>query len=178
MIAGVKKSPRISRQKTKRSKGPNIMVAPPVEKMDSGADSRIKDQIHDEMTDRLAKYENANPHDITYRLVELDREWDVERILQFGFSGITLGGITLSKLANKKWIVFPCLAAGFLMQQLIAGWCPPFLVLRRLGFRTAAEINRERMALKIMRGDFAHLGVPSGQAGLATQGSMVDAIAE
>jgi hypothetical protein len=138
----------------------------------------MKEQVHDETSERLARLEYANPHDLTYRLVELDQEWDVERILQFGFSGIVLGGITLSKLSNKKWIVFPCLAAGFLMQQLVAGWCPPFLVLRRLGFRTAAEINRERMALKIMRGDFAHLGVASGQAGLASQSSLIDAVGE
>ena len=154
------------------------MVAPPVEKIGNGSESRIKEQIRGETSERLAKYENANPHDLTYRLVELDQEWDVERILQFGFSSMVLGGITLSKLSNKKWIVFPCLAAGFLMQQLVAGWCPPFLVLRRLGFRTAAEINRERMALKIMRGDFAHLGVPSGQVGLASQSSLIDAVAQ
>jgi hypothetical protein len=155
-----------------------IMVAPTVEKMESNTDSRIKEQIRDETSERLAKYENANLHELTYRLVELDQEWDVERILQFGFSSAVLGGIALSKLSNKKWIVFPCLAASFLMQQLVAGWCPPFLVLRRLGFRTAAEINHERMALKIMRGDFAHLGVPSGQAGLASQSSLLDAVGQ
>jgi hypothetical protein len=154
------------------------MVAPPVEKTEINTDSRIKEQIHDETSERLAKYENANLHELTYRLVELDQEWDVEHILQFGFSSVVLGGIALSKLSNKKFILFPCLAAGFLMQQLVAGWCPPFLVLRRLGFRTAAEINRERMALKIMRGDFAHLGVPSGQAGLASQSSLLDSVGE
>jgi hypothetical protein len=154
------------------------MVATPVEKTDSDADSRIKEQIRDETSERLAKFKNASMHDLTYRLAELDREVDVERILQFGFSGVVLGGIVLSKVSNRKWILFPCLAAGFLMQQLLAGWCPPFLVLRRLGFRTAAEINRERMALKIMRGDFADLGIPSGQSGLATQSSLIDAVAQ
>ena len=154
------------------------MVAPPVEKLETGSDSYIKEQIRDETSERLAKFENANPHDLTYRLVELDREWDVERVIEFAFSGAVLGGIALSKLSNKKWILFPCLAGGFMMQQILAGWCPPFLVLRRLGFRTAAEINRERMALKIMRGDFAHLGVPSGQVGLASQSSLVDAVGQ
>ncbi len=154
------------------------MVAPPLEKLDTGSDSHIKEQIRDETSERLAKFENANPHDLTYRLVELDREWDVERVMEFAFSGAVLGGIALSKLSNKKWILFPCLAGGFMMQQILAGWCPPFLVLRRLGFRTAAEINRERMALKIMRGDFAHLGVPSGQVGLASQSSLVEAVGQ
>ena len=154
------------------------MVAPPVEKIENSSDSHIKEQIRGETSERLAKFENANPHDLTYRLVELDREWDVERVIEFAFSGAVLGGIAMSKLSNRKWILFPCLAGGFMMQQILAGWCPPYLVLRRLGFRTAAEINRERMALKIMRGDFAHLGVPSGQVGLASQSSLVDAVGE
>lgn len=43
---------------------------------------------------------------------------------------------------------------GFLFQHAIQGWCPPLPILRRLGFRTAEEINQERYALKALRGDF------------------------
>jgi hypothetical protein len=42
----------------------------------------------------------------------------------------------------------------FLFQHAIQGWCPPVPVLRRLGFRTANEIEQERTALKALRGDF------------------------
>jgi hypothetical protein len=41
-----------------------------------------------------------------------------------------------------------------LLQHAVQGWCPPIPILRRLGFRTADEINRERYALKALRGDF------------------------
>ncbi len=34
------------------------------------------------------------------------------------------------------------------------GWCPPVPILRRLGFRTSFEIEQERQALKLIRGDY------------------------
>jgi hypothetical protein len=34
------------------------------------------------------------------------------------------------------------------------GWRPPHPLIRRLGIRTMAEINTEKMLLKILRGDF------------------------
>jgi len=39
----------------------------------------------------------------------------------------------------------------------LQGWCPPLPVLRRLGFRTAFEIDYDRYALKALRGDFAEI---------------------
>ena len=41
-----------------------------------------------------------------------------------------------------------------LFQHAVQGWCPPIPLLRRLGIRTSREIEIERVALKILRGDF------------------------
>jgi len=41
--------------------------------------------------------------------------------------------------------------AAFLLQHAVQGWCPPLPVFRRLGVRTADEINDERVALKAVR---------------------------
>ena len=46
------------------------------------------------------------------------------------------------------------MVTAFLFQHAVQGWCPPVPILRRMGFRTADEINRERYALKALRGDF------------------------
>ncbi|HKR79742.1 MAG TPA: hypothetical protein VJR69_08555 [Nitrospira sp.] len=35
------------------------------------------------------------------------------------------------------------------------GWCPPVNLFRRLGVRTQREIDEERYALKLRRGDLA-----------------------
>jgi hypothetical protein len=155
------------------------MVASSIMNGESRSEIRIKEHIRDEMRERVAKFEHATLHDLSYRLVELDREWDVERILELAAGSVVLGGIVLGRMSNnRKWLLFPCVAAGFLMQQVLAGWCPPFLVLRQLGFRTAAEINRERMALKVIRGDFAQFGAPAGEDGLTSESSLVDAVEE
>jgi hypothetical protein len=46
------------------------------------------------------------------------------------------------------------MVTAFLFQHAIQGWCPPVPILRRMGFRTAHEIEQERNALKAIRGDF------------------------
>ena len=38
--------------------------------------------------------------------------------------------------------------AAFLLEHAVQGWCPPLAVLRRLGVRTAHEIERERRGLE------------------------------
>jgi hypothetical protein len=65
-----------------------------------------------------------------------------------------LAGTSLSLGVDRRWALLPAIAAGFMMQHVLQGWCPPLPILRRMGFRTAAEIDRERYALKALRGDF------------------------
>ena len=91
------------------------------------------------------------------RLAELDEEWDTERCLETMAPTITLIGITLGLAVNRKWFALPLLVQAFFLQHALQGWCPPLPVLRRLGVRTAAEIDEERYALKAVRGDFQEI---------------------
>ena len=50
--------------------------------------------------------------------------------------------------------MLPAIVVGFLLQHAMQGWCPPIPILRRMGIRTASEIDTERCALKVIRGDF------------------------
>lgn len=95
--------------------------------------------------DRLDRIEN--------RLYQLEKEWDIERVLEANAAGISLLGLMLGA-RNHKWFLLPAVVASFLLQHAIQGWCPPLAVFRRLGVRTTKEINRERYALKALRGDF------------------------
>jgi hypothetical protein len=107
---------------------------------------RIEQNIH---------YYAMHPQEIDARLTELDREWDIERALEANAAGIALGGTLLGLFRHRGFLVLPLVAAGFLLQHALLGWCPAERVLRRRGVRTAAEIAGERAALKSLRGDFA-----------------------
>ena len=99
---------------------------------------------------RLARH----PLAIERRLRELDREWDIERVLETNAALIALAGVALGARLDRRWLVLPALVTTFLCQHAVQGWCPPVPLLRRLGIRTPREIEIERVALKILRGDF------------------------
>lgn len=91
---------------------------------------------------------------IDERLAALDREWDTERTLQTNFAIVSLVGLALAR-RDRRWLALTAGAACFMVQHALQGWCPPLALFRRLGFRDAGEIERERMALKALRGDAA-----------------------
>lgn len=67
---------------------------------------------------------------------------------------ISLIGLGLGAVISRRLFAIPAIVAGFLLQHAIQGWCPPVPAFRRLGIRTAREIEAERYALKVIRGDF------------------------
>ncbi|MDJ0391024.1 DUF2892 domain-containing protein [Roseomonas sp. E05] len=95
-----------------------------------------------------------HPEGIDRRLRELDREWDVERTLEANAATLALAGVVLAATEDRRWLYLSGGVAAFLLQHALQGWCPPVPILRRLGVRTAEEINAERTALKALRGDF------------------------
>jgi hypothetical protein len=115
---------------------------------------KINDRIREQTECRISCLASAPPEDINARLVELDQEWDIERVLEANAAGFSLVGLLLGISAGRKWLLLPVTVAGFLMQHATQGWCPPVSVFRRLGVRTMEEIHFERYALKALRGDF------------------------
>lgn len=115
----------------------------------------------------------AGPAGIQKRLDELEREWDIERALEANASSLALVGLALGAFVSRRFFLLPAAVAAFLLQHALQGWCPPLPVLRRLGYRTQAEIERERYALKALRGDFRALddcsGSPASAGPLAFQ---------
>lgn len=95
-----------------------------------------------------------NPKLIGQRLKLLEQEWDMERALDINASTLALTGIVLGAFVNRKWLILPAAITLFLAQHAVQGWCPPVPILRRLGFRTRQEIDREKYGLKTLRGDF------------------------
>jgi len=114
----------------------------------------INRRIDREIDARVREYAARSPADITRRIGELDREWDMERMLQTNASALAFTGLLLGVTHSKKWLIVPGFVLPFLFQHAVQGWCPPVPVFRRLGVRTRKEIDREKYALKVLRGDF------------------------
>jgi hypothetical protein len=125
----------------------------------------INERIRRETDERVAHYSTLGPEAIQRRLVELDHEWDIERALEVSASTVSLLGLGLGTFVRRGWFILPVIVAGFLLQHALQGWCPPIPVLRRLGVRTSTEIEHERYALKVLRGDFKDLGSEAPNVG-------------
>jgi hypothetical protein len=126
---------------------------------DEEINRRIERQIQ-----RSVRYHAEHPHEIPARLAALDAEWDIERAIEANAAAIALTGSLLAMVRDTRFLIVPAVVAGFLLQHAIQGWCPPVPVLRRLGFRTAREIDRERNALKALRGDYEIVARGQGMA--------------
>jgi len=117
---------------------------------------RVNQQIDRRTLATLQEHADASLVQIGRRLRELDGEWDIDRALMAAFA--VLGGATAARamlgIARRgRPDGFALLFAGqlgFLLYHAARGWCPPVAVLRRLGFRTAKEIEAERRALDEM----------------------------
>lgn len=124
-----------------------------VERVPQHTAESINERIHEATMDRLEHYAR-HPEQIEGRLRELDREWDVERMLEVNAAALALTGTLLGAFVDRRWLMLPGAVTAFLLQHGVQGWCPPLPVLRRMGVRTPREIEAERYALKTLRGDF------------------------
>ena len=134
--------------------------------------SVFNERIRRETEDNIAYFAD-HPEEINQRLVELDHEWDIERVLETNASGLALAGVILGATAHRRFLIVPAVVTAFLLQHALQGWCPPVPILRRLGVRTATEIAEERYALKYLRGDFAQ----AAATGAASTAGVDDIIA-
>lgn len=139
----------------------------PADRVEADAPSDPNARIEADIQASVRRHAAADdPALIEARLRDLDREWDVERLLLANASLVSLTGLVMGRWVGRRWYVLPALAQGFVMQQALRGWSPPVALLRRLGVRTRREINRERYALKAVRGDFAGLRARHADAAL------------
>jgi len=109
---------------------------------------QLNQKIDSEIDESIATHHHASREEIIRRIEALDKEWDVERVLEVNASTLALTGLVLGLTANRKWFFLPGVVLPFLLQHGLQGWCPPLPVLRRLGVRTRGEIDREKYALK------------------------------
>lgn len=110
--------------------------------------SATSNQRIDQQTEvNISRYRNADQDQIAQRLKKLEREWDIERLLEFNASTLALTGLVLGVTKDRRWLAVPGVVLPFLLQHSVQGWCPPLPIFRALGVRTRQEIDREKHAL-------------------------------
>ena len=121
-------------------------------------------KIENDAWQRVASYIGKSDAEISARIHELNKEWDVERYLGVNMSTLAMSGLVVNALTkNKNWLILPTVVLSFFMQHAIQGWCPPLPILRKLNIRTSKEIEQEKYALKLIRGDFDNLNNVSAE---------------
>ena len=114
----------------------------------------VNQKIDQVMRDRIVSYASKSREEITTRIQELEQEWDIERMLECNASALAFTGLAFGTLFGKKWLLLPAAVLPFLFLHAVQGWCPPVPALRRFGVRTRREIDAEKYALRLLRGDF------------------------
>jgi hypothetical protein len=84
--------------------------------------------------------------EIERRLSELQREWDIDRVLMANFAVLVFAQLVAAR-RDRRWLWGPLIQTPLLLMHATLGWCPPSLWFRPLGFRTRFEIQGEREAL-------------------------------
>ena len=126
--------------------------------------SSINEKIESDTWKRVGSYANKSSEEISARIDELDKEWDIERYLGVNMSTLALTGLAVAALTkNKHWNILPAVVLAFFFQHSVQGWCPPLPILRHFKKRTSKEIEEEKYALKLMRGDFNDVTSASNQ---------------
>jgi hypothetical protein len=121
----------------------------------------VNESLDRDTLDRVREFESKSGAEISARIDELDREWDMERLLETNASALAFTGLALGVTHSRKWLILPGVVLPFLFQHAVQGWCPPVPLFRRLGVRTRKEIDREKYMLKMLRGDFSSAIAPA-----------------
>ena len=102
--------------------------------------------------------------ELTGLMTRLDHEWNFDRVLETEASVMGLLGLMLGLTVNRRMLALPAVVSSMMILHATLGWYPLLPLFRRVGVRTQDEIDRERYALKAMRGDFTALPPPSSPA--------------
>lgn len=105
-------------------------------------------QAIDRKTSQLLFGVVSHPEAIKERLKKLDKEIDIDRALMFLYSStVFLELLVTLKKSRKSWLWVPLIQTPFMLMQAAFRWSPFFPMLRKLGFRSQQEINKEREIL-------------------------------
>lgn len=131
--------------------------APEPDRVRRNTAPEINERIDETIRATVERYASQPAQVISERIGALETEWDIERVLETNASSLALAGVLAAAAGHRRGWLLSAGVLSFLLLHATKGWCPPLPVLRRLGVRTRREIEREKFALKYLRGDFEDL---------------------
>lgn len=117
----------------------------------------VNEMIRNNTLENLSYMEDAEEAELTRRIQKLNSEWDMERFVEAKAAVCVMGCSLFGMGRHKFWSTMTLIAGTFLLQHALLGWCPSAPIMRKVGVRTAEEINQEKLVLKMLRKDFAHV---------------------
>ncbi len=107
---------------------------------------------------KLNKAKNSSKAALSKQIKQLNCEWDTERVLEVHAASLLLFSAFMGIRGGRIWFCVSSMVAIFLLNHGLYGWCPSLPIIRKMGIRTAEEINIEKTVLKMLRGDFSNIG--------------------
>ncbi len=111
----------------------------------------------DTLACRLKKVIDGGPEAINERLAQLDREWTTGRASKAAAGLLIVAGLALTAIHSPWWLVLTAVGGLLMLPYLFGRSSPIGGLFHRLGLRSGAEIEQEKIALKTLRGDFQNL---------------------
>lgn len=112
---------------------------------------------HEKLEQRLACLADSGVPAITDRLDQLDREWSSGRMTKATVGVLIVVGLLMTAAFGAWWLILPAIGGVFLLQYLFTNMSWLGAMFREMGFRSGADIDQEKFALRTLRGDFRHL---------------------
>ena len=117
---------------------------------------------------------------LSERIRALEGEWDTEKFVLVGLSGMGLFGLLMGLFGSRLWRVLTWAALPLLLLAGLEKWRPSRGLIQSLGLRSRKETLEEKYALKALRGDFrrvdAEWGETEGESISRSAGQALDAV--
>jgi hypothetical protein len=114
----------------------------------------VNEELDERAEDRVRGYAASSREEITARIKELEKEWSIERLIESEAPMMAITGLGLGAAVSRKFLALPAFVFGMVALHGVQGWYPMIPLFRRMGFRSRKEIDREKFAMKALRGDF------------------------
>jgi hypothetical protein len=144
-----------------------------VDRVRARTPARLNARIDRDTRRTVGRVAAQTPAEQADALAALDREWDIERVLEAEAALTGLVGLALAIAVHPRFVAVPFTVGGMVLLHALHGWYPLLPLFRAVGLRTRDEIERERYAVKAVRGDFDRVaGAAAARADAAWEAVM------